>query len=123
MDMFNSVSLISSDFGKFTNAYVLLRGDGDIMDSTWAALLGNHGLLPTVILVLILIFLFIYSLINLDKSKISFLIIILSFSSTTIIFETYPMNLLLAIIFPLTFKIKTLLNRTSYAYENILQRS
>jgi hypothetical protein len=123
MDMFNSASLISSDFGKFTNAYVLLRGDGDIMDSTWAALLGNHGLLPTVILVLILILLFIYSLINLDKSKISFLIIILSFSSTTIIFEAYPMNLLLAIIFPLTFKIKTLLNQTSYAYENSLQRS
>jgi hypothetical protein len=106
VDMFNSASLISSDFGKFTNAYVSLRGSGDIMDSTLAALLGNHGLLPTVILVLILIFLFIYSLINLDKSKISLLIIILSFSSTTIIFEAYPMNLLLAIVFPSAFKIK-----------------
>jgi hypothetical protein len=104
--MLNSASLISSDFGKFTNAYVLLRGSGDIMDSTFAALLGNHGLLPVVILVSILIFLFIYSLINLSKSKISLLIIILSFSSTTIIFEAYPMNLLLAMIFPSTFKIK-----------------
>jgi hypothetical protein len=104
--MLNSASLISSDFGKFTNAYVLLRVSGDIMDSTFAALLGNHGLLPTVILVSILIFLFIYSLINLNKSKISLLIIILSFSSTTIIFEAYPMNLLLAMVFPSAFKIK-----------------
>jgi hypothetical protein len=123
MDMFNSASLISSDFGKFTNAYVLLRGDGDIMDSTWAALLGNYGFLPSVILVLILIFLFIYSLINLDKSKISFLIIILSFSSTTIIFEAYPMNILLSIVFPSAFKIKILLNQPRYTYENSLQRS
>lgn len=123
MDMFNSASLISSDFGKFTNAYVLLRGDGDIMDSTWAALLGNYGFLPSVILVLILIFLFIYSLIDLDKSKISLLIIILSFSSTTIIFEAYPMNILLAIIFPSAFKIKILLNQPRYTHENSLQRS
>ncbi len=106
VDMLNSASLISSNFGKFTNAYVLLRGGGDIMDSTFAALLGNHGLLPTVIIVSILIFLFIYSLINLNKSKVSLLIIILSFSSTTIIFEAYPMNLLLAMVFPSAFKIK-----------------
>jgi hypothetical protein len=123
IDMFNSISLISSEFGKFTNAYVLLRGSGDIMDSTWAALLGNYGLLPSAILVLILIFLFIYSLINLDKSGISYLIIIFSFASTTIIFEAYPMNLLLAIIFPSAFKIKILLNQPRYTHENSLQRS
>ncbi len=98
--------LFSSSFGYFTNTAYLMGESDYIMDSTFAALLGNLGLLPFMIFSGMMIFLIFRSAMNHDRRKLSFLILVLLFSLTTIIFEAYPMNMLLAIMGSILYKKK-----------------
>jgi len=97
VDNFVDSSLFSKSFGYFTNVATLMNYSDKIMDSTYASLVGNLGILPFMIILIILFLALVKAFTKFDKVKINFLIIILFFSSTTIIFEAYPMNLLLAI--------------------------
>lgn len=90
-------NLFSSDFGLGTNSAVLL-GKGEIMDSTFASLVVNLGYLGF-FLTLGGIFLFLlYSVINGNKPLFVFISIYALFAFTTIIFEVYPANLLMAVL-------------------------
>lgn len=94
----NESGLLSSNFGYYTNVSNLLSNSGSIMDSTFSSLLGNLGIIGFAIIIFVLFFLLLIAYINLDKVKLSFLVLFLSFSATTIIFEAYPMNLLLSLL-------------------------
>ena len=90
-------NLFSSDFGLGTNSAVLL-GKGEIMDSTFASLVVNLGYIG-LFLILGLIFLFLlYSVVAGYKSLFVFISIYTLFAFTTIIFEVYPVNLLMAVL-------------------------
>ena len=98
LETFGKTNIFAENFGYFTNVSVLLGGGDAIMDSTYASVLGNLGILGLMVVIGILFYLIFMSYLKLDKVKLSFLIIIASFSATTIIFEAYPMNLLLSLI-------------------------
>lgn len=89
----------SDEFGIATNTLVSMINtlnidfDGAIIaDSTFNSILKNTGFLSTIIFFLIL---FILALKN-KKSRM-FVIIYLTFSITTIIFEAFPMNLIFSL--------------------------
>ena len=98
LETFGKTNIFAENFGYFTNVSVLVGGGNAIMDSTYASVLGNLGILGLMVVIGILFYLIFMSYLKLDKVKLSFLIIIASFSATTIIFEAYPMNLLLSLI-------------------------
>jgi len=112
-DILQTNPALSDKFGYYTNVAALL-GDGLIADSTYASIAGNLGLFVFVLVVIFLFYLFIDALIKGDKKKLAFMTIIILFSATTIIFEAYPMNLLLSLIGCKVYSLK------SYTSKNLL---
>ncbi len=99
-DLFFNSNLISTDYGLYTNTYKLINLDkGIIVDSWYTSILGNLGLFPLIILFLVLFTILIKNYLNLNRKKLALTLIIISFGSTTIINEAYPMNLILVILF------------------------
>jgi hypothetical protein len=91
------VGLYSSYFGMGTNSYVMI-GSGVIMDSLYASILMNLGLLGLIFTITFITCLFIISVYLKDKSLLVFIIFIGLYSATSIIFEAYPMNLIIVLI-------------------------
>lgn len=112
-DILQTLPVLSDKFGYYTNTASLL-GDGLIVDSTYASIAGNLGLFVFAIVVIFSFYLFIDALIKGDKKKLAFMTIIISFSTTTIILEAYPMNLLLSLIGCKVYSLK------SYTSKNLL---
>jgi len=91
--------ILSTEMGKYTNTFMLISPDkGKIMDSTYASILGNLGLFPFLTLQFLTIIILIKSFLLLNRTKMSLISLIILFGATTIINETYPMNLLLVIL-------------------------
>jgi len=98
LETFGKTNIFAENFGYFTNVSVLVGGGNAIMDSTYASVLGNLGILAFLLTVLLLFYLIFISFLKMDKVKLGFLVIIVLFAATTIIFEAYPMNLLLPLL-------------------------
>ncbi len=94
---FQETGIFSPSFGYFTNVANLMAAGDKIMDSTYASILGNLGIFPFVVLIIMVLFYLLKAFWCLNKTNITFLLIVLLFSATTIILEVYPMNMLLAI--------------------------
>jgi hypothetical protein len=96
-DSFLNSHLFSTDFGLGTNSAVLL-GKGEIMDSTFASLVVNLGYWGFFSVLILLTLGYTYALINSNRSFFVFLLIFTLFGMTTIIYEVYPANLLMALL-------------------------
>ncbi len=105
-NILKNTGFFSNNFGKYTNTYSLISGEMFIMDSFYAAILGNLGLLGGFALFLPLVLLFIYSYLKAKKEIISLFYILLIFGSTTIITEVYPINLILPFLFSYLFNLE-----------------
>jgi hypothetical protein len=105
IDELMNANLLTNSFGIGTNTGVLLaesemnvRG-GKIVDSTYASLVANLGLVGLV-LVTVSVILWLFSALRANRRDIySFTIIFGLFGATTIIFEAFPMSLLFAVCF------------------------
>lgn len=91
-----------NNFGFYTNAAGLADEASQFrkaVDSLVASMIGNFGL--TLVLVLVILFLFIYRNFRGVTLKLVFspMMVFVIFAFTTIIFEAYPMNLLLGLAF------------------------
>lgn len=98
-----SANLFASSFGIGTNTGVLLAGsniggrEARIVDSTYASLIANTGLLGFALFIGASI-LWLLNAFKINRQDVySFTIICGLFGATTIIFEAYPMNLLYAV--------------------------
>ena len=69
------------------------------MDSMYASLVTNLGILNFIVILFTLLTLTFTAFVNKKKERLIFYILILLSSSTTIIFEVYPVNLLISIMF------------------------
>lgn len=93
-------SLISNDFGFYTNTALMLETKtdkikGKYADSTVTSLVGNLGWLPMAALFL---FALKHIIINRDEQKtLHFIILFGCFGLTSIILESYPLNVLLSL--------------------------
>jgi hypothetical protein len=94
LDAISNAGLFSSMFGYGTNTVYLITGDGLPTDSTYAAIIVNHGIFGLAFFITILAVFFVYSMQNKLKSLAALIIIIALFSLSTNISETYPLNLL-----------------------------
>lgn len=89
---------ISNEFGVGTNTEVLisntlgLKLNNIIVDSTITSILANTGFISTILFIIILLRLFF-----INFASRFFITIYILFSLTTIIFETFPMNLIFAL--------------------------
>lgn len=96
-ESFMESNLVSVDFGSGTNTAVLL-GKGEIMDSTFASLIVNLGYIGFfIVLGIVLIFLG-YAVFSSNRSLFVFISVFTLFAFTTIVFEVYPANLLMALL-------------------------
>jgi hypothetical protein len=88
------------DFGVYTNAAILREGNlapAFVLDSLWASLFGNLGLLSLILLPMVALFIFIeMRQINWHRAMPAVITFFL-FSMTTIVFEAFPMNLLVSL--------------------------
>jgi hypothetical protein len=89
--------VISGEFGLGTNTAVLL-GKGEIMDSTFVSLVVNLGFMGFFLVVGILMFFIIFSMVSGNKPFFVFLSVFTLFSFTNIVFEVYPVNLIMAVL-------------------------
>jgi len=89
--------LFSTDFGLGTNSAVLL-GKGEIMDSTYASLVVNLGYWGFFSVLILITLGYAYALIKSNRSFFVFLVLFTLFGMTTIIYEVYPANLLMALL-------------------------
>ena len=104
VDALNRASLLSSEFGVGTNSGILLIANQDefnnsmIVDSMYAAIVVNTGLLGTFIFLIFILgwitFVFRYKQVD----AICFTLIYLVFSSTINMTESFPINLLYAVV-------------------------
>jgi hypothetical protein len=95
-----NTDIISDAFGSATNTAVLLEEDSSrIVDSTYASVMANLGWVGFSAL----LFAFIYALYWSEKNKSSDLLSLICFcilaGFTTILFELYPLNFILPILF------------------------
>ena len=88
------------DFGVYTNAAILREGTlapAFVLDSLWASLFGNFGLLSLLLFPLFALFVFVdMRHMNWQRAMPAAITFFL-FSMTTIVFEAFPMNLLLSL--------------------------
>jgi hypothetical protein len=103
VDKFFGVDFVSSSFGFGTNTFVML-GDGVVLDSTYASLLVNLGYFGFFIFIIMILMTLFHSIFTRNKSQFVFVIIFSCFAFTTIVYEVYPVNLIMAVI--ITFFIK-----------------
>ena len=97
MNNFADAQIISQEFGLGTNTAVLL-GKGEIMDSTFVSLVVNLGFIGFFAVVgVLMVFIFI-SIVSGNKPFFVFLSVFTLFSFTNIVFEVYPVNLIMAIL-------------------------
>jgi hypothetical protein len=93
-------SFLSNDFGLYTNTALMLETKtdkikGKYADSTVISLVGNLGWLPMAALFL---FALKHIIINRDEQKtLHFIILFGCFGLTSIILESYPLNVLLSL--------------------------
>ena len=103
IDKFLNANLLDNDLGLGTNTAVLILKDSlykvSIMDSMYASLVTNLGILNFIVILFTLLTLTFTAFVNKKKERLIFYILILLSSSTTIIFEVYPVNLLISIMF------------------------
>ncbi len=97
INCFTNSSFFSNLFGYGTNTAVIVA-DGYIVDSTFSSLIVNLGYSGFFIFILLFFVAFFYSILYKIKPLFTLLIIVFLYSGTTIIFEVYPVNLLLAIL-------------------------
>lgn len=88
--------IFSSKFGYGTNAAVLF-GDVGIVDSSFASIAVNLGYWGILVFLFLLFIGFFYSILIKSRSLFILLIMMTLYSSTTIIYEVYPANLLSSI--------------------------
>jgi hypothetical protein len=104
IDVFNNGSFSSNDFGYGTSTGYLIANkygldfDMAVTDSWYATSIVNLGLLNSFIIFLLIMVMFFYLSIYRKKEQLLFLIIYLLFSATTIFTESYPVNLLFAVL-------------------------
>lgn len=103
-DSFMESNLVSTEFGMGTNTAVLL-GKGEIMDSTFASLIVNLGYFGFFLGIGLILISFCYAVISKNRELFVFISIFTLFGFTTIIFEVYPANLIMAVL--LVYFIKT----------------
>ncbi|MBE9869282.1 hypothetical protein G6W40_02515 [Campylobacter concisus] len=103
IDKFLNANLLDNDLGLGTNTAVLILKDSlykvSIMDSMYASLVTNLGILNFIAILFTLLTLTFTAFVNKKKERLIFYILILLSSATTIIFEVYPVNLLISIMF------------------------
>ena len=103
IDKFLNANLLDNDLGLGTNTAVLILKDSlykvSIMDSMYASLVTNLGTLNFIAILFTLLTLTFIAFVNKKKERLIFYILILLSSATTIIFEVYPVNLLISIMF------------------------
>jgi hypothetical protein len=97
VDRFFGADFISSSFGFGTNTFVML-GDGAVLDSTYASLLVNLGYFGFFIFIIMLLIALFYSIFTRNKSQFVFLVVFSSFAFTNIVYEVYPVNLIMAVV-------------------------
>jgi hypothetical protein len=104
IDALNNASVLLNSFGYGTNIGLLivhkygLDVDISILDSWYTTSIVNLGLLNSFIIFLLIMVMFFYLSIYRKKEQLLFLIIYLLFSATTIFTESYPVNLLFAVL-------------------------
>lgn len=103
-ESFMESNLVSTEFGAGTNTAVLL-GKGEIMDSTFASLIVNLGYFGFFSVLALVVISFCYAVISKNRALFVFISIFSLFGFTTIIFEVYPANLIMAVL--LVYFIKT----------------
>ena len=69
------------------------------MDSTYASLVVNLGIFNFIIILFTLLILVLVAFLNKNKESLVFYILILLSGATTILFEVFPVNLLISIMF------------------------
>lgn len=98
-DIVNAEAFSFGSFGKYTNAFNLMSDDPQAMvavDSLVASLIGNFGILCTLIVLLVLLFVR-NCMPDIDWKRAMPCVVVLGlFSLTTVVFEAFPMNLYLA---------------------------
>lgn len=103
MDKFLNANFLDSDLGLGTNTAVLIFKDSSykisIMDSMYASLVVNLGIFNFIIILFTLLVLVLVAFLNKNKERLVFYILILLSGTTTILFEVYPVNLLIPIMF------------------------
>jgi len=97
VDNFADAQIISQEFGLGTNTAVLL-GKGEIMDSTFVSLVVNLGFIGFFFVVGALMVFIFFSIVSGNKPFFVFLSVFTLFSFTNIVFEVYPVNLIMAIL-------------------------
>lgn len=97
VDRFFGTDFISSSFGFGTNTFVMM-GDGAVLDSTYASLLVNLGFFGFFIFMIMLLFALFYSIFTRNKSQFVFLVVFSLFALTNIVYEVYPVNLIMAVV-------------------------
>lgn len=106
VDNFADAQIISQEFGLGTNTAVLL-GKGEIMDSTFVSLVVNLGFIGFFFVVGALMVFIFFSIVSGNKPFFVFLSVFTLFSFTNIVFEVYPVNLIMAILLVYFMKQKT----------------
>jgi hypothetical protein len=96
-DSFFGADFISSSFGFGTNTFVML-GDGATLDSTYASFLVNLGYLGFLIFITMILIAVLHSIFTWNKLQFVFFIVFSSFAFTTIVYEVYPVNLIMAVV-------------------------
>ena len=103
-NVLNDGSLLSNNFGYGTSTGLLITNkygldfEIAIFDSWYATAIVNLGLLNSLIIFILILFLFIYLSFYKRKEQLLFFIIYLLIGTTTVFTESYPINLLFAIL-------------------------
>jgi hypothetical protein len=100
MDVLSKSFESFGDFGVYTNAAILREGvlaPAFVLDSLWASMLGNFGLLVLVLVPMVALFV-VADMRHIDwRRAMPAVITFFLFSMTTIVFEAFPMNLFLSL--------------------------
>ena len=94
---FNNTSFFSDIFGYGTNTAIIMA-NGLFVDSTFASLVVNLGYFGFFIFMCLFLAVGVYSILNKFEPLFALLVIVFLYSGTNIIFEVYPVSLLLAIL-------------------------
>ena len=118
-DVFYDGAYLSNNFGFGTSTGYLIANkygldfEMAVTDSWFATSIVNLGIINSFIVVLLMISTFIILIISKDKEKLNFFIIYTLFGATTVFTESYPANIIFAVLLAYYLRSKRVENKTT----------